>query len=505
MADSLVEGSPIPGTQVPVAGGGCHTLLLIGGRSCDAADGTRFDVEDPATERVLATVANAGAVDAVLALDAAVDASAEWAATPSRARGELLRRAFDQLVLRTDEFAGSITAEMGKPLADARAEVGYAADFLRWFAEEAVRVPGRFTSAPDGSTQIVVTGRPVGACYLVTPWNFPLAMATRKLAPALAAGCTTVLKPAELTPLTSLLFTELLVEVGLPPGVVNVVTTTRPAEVSATLLADPRLRKLSFTGSTEVGCTLLAQAAPRVLRTSMELGGNAPFIVFGDADLEAAVVGAMQAKFRNGGQACTAANRFLVQADVMALFTDRLVERVAALRLGPGDAAGTDVGPLVDARAVRKIDELVQRAVAQGARVLAGGRPVAGRGHFFEPTVLADVRPEADILAEEIFGPVVVLTSFTDEHHAVELANATEYGLASYAYTRDVSRAHRMIDALDAGMTGINTGLISNAAAPFGGVKQSGTGREGGTEGLQEYLETRYAAFGGQTRTATTT
>jgi len=503
MADSLVEGSPIPGTQVLVADGGCHTLL-IGGRSCDAADGTRFNVEDPATERVLATVANAGAVDASLALDAAVDAGAQWAATPSRARSELLRRAFDLLVLRTDDFARSITAEMGKPLVDARAEVGYAADFLRWFAEEAVRIPGRFTPAPDGTTQIVVTGRPVGPCYLVTPWNFPLAMATRKLAPALAAGCTVVLKPAELTPLTSLLFAELLVEVGLPPGVVNVVTTTRPAEVSAALLADPRLRKLSFTGSTAVGRTLLAQAAPRVLRTSMELGGNAPFIVFDDADLDAAVVGAMQAKFRNGGQACTAANRFLVQADVAEPFTDRIVQRVATLRLGPGDAAGTDVGPLVDARAVRKIDELVRRAVAQGARVLAGGRPVAGRGHFFEPTVLADVGPDADILAEEIFGPVVVLTSFVDERHAVELANATEYGLASYVYTRDVSRAHRMIDALDAGMTGINTGLISNAAAPFGGVKQSGTGREGGTEGLQEYLATRYAAFGGQTGTAAT-
>jgi succinate-semialdehyde dehydrogenase/glutarate-semialdehyde dehydrogenase len=504
MEDSPVGGLPVPDEHVPVVAKDHHPMF-VGGRWCDAADGTRFDVEDPATEQVLATVADAGAVDAVRALDSAVAAGAEWAATPARARSEQLRRAFDQLMQRTDEFARWITAEMGKPLDDARAEVGYAADFVRWFAEEAVRVPGRFTPAPDGATQIVVTGRPVGPCYLVTPWNFPLAMATRKLAPALAAGCTAVLKPAELTPLTSLLFADLLMESGLPAGVVNVVTTTRPAEVSAALLADPRLRKLSFTGSTAVGRALLAQAAPRVLRTSMELGGNAPFLVFDDADLDSAVAGAMLAKFRNGGQACTAANRFLVHADVAEPFTDRIVERVAALRLGPGNAAGTDVGPLVDARAVRKIDELVQRAVAQGARVLAGGRPVAGRGHFFEPTVLADVSPQADILAEEIFGPVVVLTSFVDERHAVELANATEYGLASYVYTRDVSRAHRMIDALDAGMTGINTGLISNAAAPFGGVKQSGTGREGGTEGLQEYLETRYAAFGGQTGTAATT
>ncbi len=476
---------------------GLGGTLLIGGSWQPATDGSTFAVENPASEDTLAVVDDAGAADACRALDAAVDAAPVWAATPPRERGELLRRAFDLLVAQTDRFASSITAEMGKPLTDARAEVAYAADFLRWFAEESVRVPGRFTTAPDGRTQILVTGRPVGPCYLVTPWNFPLAMATRKVAPALAAGCTVVLKPAELTPLTAVLFGELLREVGAPPGVVNLVTTSRPAEVSTALLGDPRLRKLSFTGSTAVGRALLAQAAPRVLRTSMELGGNAPFVVFDDADLDAAVRGAMLAKFRNGGQACTAANRFLVHADVAEPFTDRLVQQVRALRLGPGSSPETDVGPLVDARAAQKIESLVRRALDQGARLLVGGHRVTRRGHFVEPTVLTDVAPDADILAEEIFGPVVVLTSFADERQAVELANATEYGLASYVYTTDLARAHRMIAALDTGMTGINTGLLSNAAAPFGGVKQSGAGLEGGPEGMLEYLDVKYAAFAG--------
>ncbi len=473
------------------------STLLIGGSWRSATAGATFRVEDPSSEDTLAIVADASAHDAGRALDAAVDAAPAWAATPPRERSELLRRAFDLLGARTEQFAASITAEMGKPLPDARGEVAYAADFLRWFAEEAVRVPGRFATAPDGATQILVTGRPVGPCYLVTPWNFPLAMATRKVAPALAAGCTVVLKPAELTPLAAVLFCELLDEVGVPPGVVNLVTTSRPAAASTALLGDPRLRKLSFTGSTAVGRVLLAQAAPRVLRTSLELGGNAPFVVFDDADLDAAVRGAMLAKFRNGGQACTAANRFLVHTDIAEPFTERLVQQVRALRLGPGNAPDTDVGPLVDARAAQKIESLVRRALDQGARLLAGGHRVTGRGHFVEPTVLADVAPDAEILTEEIFGPVVVLTSFSDERQAVELANATEYGLAGYVYTTDLARAHRIVAALDTGMTGINTGLLSNAAAPFGGVKQSGAGREGGPEGMLEYIDVRYAAFGG--------
>jgi succinate-semialdehyde dehydrogenase/glutarate-semialdehyde dehydrogenase len=414
-------------------------------------------------------------------------------ARATRARSEILARTFELLLERRTQFATLITLESGKPLAEADAEVAYAAEFVRWYAEEAVRIDGRYTSSPAGTGRMVVSQRPVGPCYLVTPWNFPLAMATRKLAPALAAGCPVVLKPAELTPLSTLLLAMLIEDAGVPPGVVNIVPTARPAAVSEALLADPRLRKVSFTGSTRVGKRLLELAARNVLRTSMELGGNAPFVIFADADLDAALDGAMQAKFRNAGQACTAANRFLVHATLVDAFAERIAERVAGLAVGPGSRPGTAIGPLIDARAVARIDALVGDALQRGAQLLTGGHPIAGDGHFFEPTVLAGVRPGSNVLREEIFGPVVAISAFDDEDEAVRLANDTEYGLASYVYTRDLARAQRMIDTLESGMTGINVGILSDAAAPFGGIKASGLGREEGYEGIREYLATTYA------------
>jgi succinate-semialdehyde dehydrogenase/glutarate-semialdehyde dehydrogenase len=479
-----------------LARGGLRTDLFIAGSWCAPAHGQSFPVENPATGDVVARVADAGPLDAVAALDAACLSAEGWASSTPRTRAELLHRAFEALLSRSEDFAYLITTEMGKPLAESRSEIAYAADFLRWFAEEAVRLPGRFGRSPDGDTQMLVTARPVGPCYLITPWNFPLAMATRKIAPALAAGCTVVLKPADATPLTALLFADLLTEIGLPSGVVNVVPSSRPAEVSAAIFEDSRLRKISFTGSTGVGRQLLSQAADRVLRTSMELGGNAPFIVFADANLDAAIEGAIQAKFRNAGQACTAANRFLIHERVVDAFTKGLNERVAALTVGPGQDPATNVGPLIDQRAVAKVSGLVDDAVAGGAQLLAGGHALIGPGCFFEPTVLTGVSPDSDIARQEIFGPVVTLSEFGDEREAVQLANDTEYGLASYVYTQDLGRAHRMITALDAGMTAINVGSVSNAAAPFGGAKQSGLGREGGAEGIHEYLEVKYATVG---------
>jgi succinate-semialdehyde dehydrogenase/glutarate-semialdehyde dehydrogenase len=467
------------------------TGLYIGGEWVPASDGALFPVMDPATGSELLRIADATPADGILALDAASAAASAWAATAPRTRGEILRRAFDLLQERADEFALLMTLEMGKPLAEARGEVTYGGEFLRWFSEEAVRISGRFGSNPEGTGTIIVSQRPVGPSLLITPWNFPLAMATRKIAPALAAGCTVVVKPAELTPLTTLLFAQLLADAGVPAGVVNVVTTTRAREVSAPIIADPRLRKLSFTGSTAVGRTLLKQAADNVLRTSMELGGNAPFLVFEDADLDKAVDGAMLAKFRNIGQACTAANRFLVHESVAAEFAARITARVSALSVGRG-TDGVDIGPLIDARATATVAGLVDDAVAGGARVLTGGGAIDGAGTFFAPTVLTDVAPGSRMLREEIFGPVLGITSFSTEEEAVRLANATEYGLVGYVFTRDLARTHRMIEALDTGMMGVNTGLVSNAAAPFGGVKQSGVGREGGAEGISEYLETKY-------------
>jgi succinate-semialdehyde dehydrogenase/glutarate-semialdehyde dehydrogenase len=466
--------------------------LLIGGEWLDAAGGATFPVSDPATGLVLARVADATPEDGVRALDAAVAAKDSWAATPPRQRSEILRRAFELLQERREEFALLMTLEMGKPLAEARSEVGYGGEFLRWFSEEAVRISGRYGTNPEGTGTAIVSHRPVGPSFMITPWNFPLAMATRKIAPALAAGCTVVVKPAELTPLTTLLFAQLLQDAGVPAGVVNVVTTTHARDVSAPIIADPRLRKLSFTGSTEVGRTLLRQAADGILRTSMELGGNAPFLVFEDADLQAAVEGVLIAKFRNIGQACTAANRILVHESVAEEFAATLARRVSAFRVGRGTEDGVTIGPLIDAKAVTNTHELVRDAVAGGAKLLVGGAPIDGPGMFFEPTVLTGIADDARLLHEEIFGPVLGIVTFTTEEEAVRMANATEYGLVAYAYTRDLARAHRLVDSIETGMMGINAGVVSNASAPFGGIKASGLGREGGLEGIHEYLETKY-------------
>lgn len=466
--------------------------LLIGGQWRDAASGHTFAVHDPSTGDVLAEVADATPEDGMAALDAAAAAQAVWAATAPRERGEILRRAFDIVTARAEDFALVMTLEMGKPLAESRAEVAYGAEFLRWFSEEAPRISGRYATAPDGRNRLLVTKRPVGPSLLITPWNFPLAMATRKIAPALAAGCTSVLKPAALTPLTALLFAEVLREAGVPDGVVNVIPTSRAGAVTGPLIADPRLRKLSFTGSTEVGRRLIADAAHQVLRVSMELGGNAPFLVFEDADIDAAVEGALLAKLRNGGEACVAANRFLVHESVAEAFTSRLIERMA----GSVNARGTDpestLGPLVDQATRDKVVELVSGAVEDGARIALGGSVPQGRGYFYPATVLVDVPRDARILQEEIFGPVAPITTFRDEDEAVRLANASEYGLVCFAYTQDLNRGLRLAERLETGMFGLNTGLVSNPAAPFGGVKQSGIGREGGFEGIDEYLETTY-------------
>ncbi|WP_374008151.1 NAD-dependent succinate-semialdehyde dehydrogenase [Leifsonia sp. LS-T14] len=470
--------------------------LFIGGR-WEAGTRDRIAVQDPATGRVIKRIANAAPEDGIRALDAAVAAADEWAATAPRVRAEILRRAFDLLQERRDDFALLMTLEMGKPLAEANGEVTYGGEFLRWFSEEAVRISGRFGRNPEGTGTMVVSQRPVGPCYLITPWNFPLAMATRKIAPALAAGCTVVVKPAELTPLTTLFFAQLLADAGVPDGVVNVIPTSTARTVSEPIIADPRLRKLSFTGSTPVGQSLLAQAGQNVLRTSMELGGNAPFVVFGDADLDKAVEGAMLAKYRNIGQACTAANRFIVHESVAEEFARRVTEKVQGFRVGRGTEEGVTIGPLIDDRAVASMSALVKDAVDRGARVLTGGTAPEGDGFFFEPTVIADVQPGSDILREEIFGPVLAMTTFSTEDEAVSAANSTEYGLVGYVFTQDLARGQRMIDRIDTGMMGLNTGLVSNAAAPFGGVKQSGLGREGGLEGIHEYLSTKYTLIPG--------
>jgi succinate-semialdehyde dehydrogenase / glutarate-semialdehyde dehydrogenase len=466
--------------------------LFIGGEWAPAISGATLKVYDPATGEMIKTIASAGVEDGAAAMDAAVNAAADWASTPPRERAELLRRAFDLIRERQDEVALLMTLEMGKPLAESKAEVIYGSEFLRWFSEEAVRIFGRYGINPEGTGRMIVSQHPVGPCYLVTPWNFPLAMATRKTAPALAAGCTVVIKPPALTPLTTLYFVKILAEAGLPSGVVNVITTSTSGKVSAPIIADPRLRKLSFTGSTEIGRKLLQQAAEGILRTSMELGGNAPFLIFDDADLGAAVDGAMLAKFRNIGQACTAANRFIVHEAVADDFAARVTERVQAFKVGRGTEEGVQIGPLINDDAVEKADSLVRDATERGAKVLTGGHPIDRPGTFYEPTVVAGVRPGSDILREEIFGPVLSIVTFGEEEEAVRIANDTEYGLVGYAYTKDLARGQRLIESLETGMLGLNMGVVSNAAAPFGGVKQSGIGREGGFEGIQEYLSTKY-------------
>ena len=468
--------------------------LYVGGKLVPSSDGGRFDVLDPATGAVIASVADGSVDDGLAAVDAAAGAAATWAATSPRERSEVLRRAFDLMNRRSEDLAHLISLENGKALTDARGEVAYAAEFFRWYAEEAVRASGSLMTAPSGANRIMVQQQPVGVCVLVTPWNFPAAMATRKIGPALAAGCTMVLKPASDTPLTALLMARILENAGVPPGVVNVLPARRSGAVVSAMLHDPRVRKLSFTGSTEVGRVLLREAADQVVNTSMELGGNAPFLVLEDADLDAAVDGAMVAKMRNAGEACTAANRFYVHAAVADEFGRRLAERMGALRVGPGTSEDTEVGPLVNEEAVQKVDELVRGAWGAGGRVVLGGRRPDRSGSFYEPTVLVDVPADAEILTEEIFGPVAPIVTFTDEADAIRMANDTEYGLVSYVYTRDLARGLRVSEALDSGMVGLNRGLVSDPAAPFGGTKQSGIGREGGHEGMLDYLESKYVA-----------
>jgi succinate-semialdehyde dehydrogenase / glutarate-semialdehyde dehydrogenase len=492
--------------------------LYIGGQWRPASEGKTLAVEDPSTGMTLAEVADATPEDALAALAAAADAQATWAATAPRKRGEILRRAYELLLERADELALVMTLEMGKALAESKAEITYAAEFLRWFSEEAVRIHGRYMTNTTGQGRILTMRQPVGPCVFVTPWNFPTAMGTRKIAPAIAAGCTMVVKPAQQTPLSMLALAGVLAEAGLPDGVLNVITAHHSGAVIEPLLKDPRTRKLSFTGSTEVGRQLIAQSAEQVLRVSMELGGNAPFVVFEDADLDAAVEGALIAKLRNVGEACTAANRFHVHESLASEFARRMAERMAKLKVGRGTEPDVDIGPLIDDRQRKIVEELVQDAVQKGAKLLCGGEPLAGPthasgepsaigasssgtgasaagGYFFAPTVLGEVPADARILSEEVFGPVAPVSTFSTEEQAIEAANATEYGLVAYIYTRDLARTLRVAEAIEAGMVGVNQGIVSNPAAPFGGVKQSGFGREGGFEGIGEYLETKYVAL----------
>ncbi|HET7051178.1 MAG TPA: NAD-dependent succinate-semialdehyde dehydrogenase [Solirubrobacteraceae bacterium] len=467
--------------------------LYIGGEWRDGSKGT-FSVEDPATGETLVEVADASEDDAKAALDAAAAAGPEWAAYPPRERGEILRRAFEKIIANADELALLMTLEMGKPLKESKAEVAYGAEFLRWFSEQAVRIEGRYATSPNGQGRLLTMQQPVGPCLLITPWNFPLAMGTRKVGPAIAAGCTMVVKPAQLTPLSMLMLAKILEDAGLPKGVLNLVTASISGETMSPLIADSRLRKLSFTGSTEVGKKLMAQASDNLLRLSMELGGNAPFIVFDDADIDSAVQGAVIAKMRNIGEACTAANRFHVAGPVADEFAEKLAEKLGSMKVGRGTEDGVEVGPLIDDNQRSKVSELVEDAVGRGAKALVGGHARDGAGYFYDPTVLTEVPDDARLLSEEIFGPVAPVKGFDDEDEAIAAANDTEYGLVAYVFTSNLKRALRVCEKLETGMVGLNQGMVSNAAAPFGGIKQSGFGREGGPEGIEEYLETKYVA-----------
>lgn len=469
--------------------------LLIAGNWQDASGGDTVEVINPSDASAITGIADADVEDGLAAVDAAAAAFPEWAATPPRRRAEILRRCFDLMTERSEQIAHLISLENGKALADARGEVAYAAEFFRWYAEEAVRIIGDVSVSPSGANRILVQHMPIGVCVLITPWNFPAAMATRKLAPALAAGCTAVLKPATLTPLTTLAIAQLMIDAGVPAGVVNVITTSKTSDVMTPILADPRVRKLSFTGSTSVGRHLLRQAADNVLKCSMELGGNAPFLVFDDADLDLALDGAMVAKMRNGGQACTAANRIYVQRGIHDEFARRLAERMAAMRVGPGTDAETEVGPLVDEASVRKVDSLVRDAVSQGARLLAGGKAIDGAGYYYPPTVVTNVPLQARMVSEEIFGPVASVIPFDTEEEVIAAANDSEYGLAAYVFTEDLRRGLRVSEKIESGMVALNRGLVSDPAAPFGGVKQSGLGREGAHQGLLDFTETKYIAL----------
>ena len=469
--------------------------LFIGGQWRDAEGGKTFEVEDPSTGRLLTKVADANVADGKAALDAAVAAQESWAATPPRDRGEILRRAFELITERADDLAMLMTLEMGKPLKESKAEIVYGSEFFRWFAEEAVRISGRFSMAPNGATRLLTMKQPVGPCLMITPWNFPLAMGTRKIGPAIAAGCTMVVKPASLTPLTMLALGGILAEAGLPGGVLNIITTSTTGDVMEPLIRDPRLRKLTFTGSTEVGRKLIEQSAEGLLRVSMELGGSAPFLVFADADIDRAVDGAMLAKMRNVGEACTAANRFIIHESVAEEFSTKLAGRMGAMKIGRGTGEDVEVGPLVEAKQRDKVVQLVDDAVAKGATVLTGGKALDGDGYFFPPTVLTGVSEDAVMFREEIFGPVAPIFTFTDDDEGIAMANDTEFGLVAYAFTKDFSRAITVSEKLQTGMVGINQGVVSNPAAPFGGVKSSGFGREGGTEGIAEYLETKYVGL----------
>ncbi len=469
------------------------TGVWIGGREKPGA--STFDVINPADETVLAAVGDATAADALAALDAACAVQAQWAATPARERGEVLRSVFETIIARADEIAALMTLEMGKVVAESMGEVRYGAEFFRWFAEEAVRIGGRYTPSPAGTGRIIVTKQPVGPCYAITPWNFPLAMGTRKMGPALAAGCTMIVKPAQETPLTMLLLAALMDEAGLPRGVLSVLPTSRPREITTALIDDGRLRKLTFTGSTGVGKALVKQSADKVLRTSMELGGNAPFVVFDDADVDTAVQAAMLAKMRNGGEACTAANRFHVSNAVIEEFTSKFVKHMGEMNLGDGLDPTAKLGPLINAKQLETVQELVDDAVEKGATVALGGRAPGGPGYFYPATVLVDVPPDARILKEEVFGPVAPIIGFDTEEQGIAAANDTEYGLAAYIFTESLDRALRVAEAVEAGMVGVNRGVISDPAAPFGGVKESGFGREGGSEGIEEYVDTKYIAL----------